>query len=462
MGLFSKLFKSNPADPEKAPLKKAGASGGDPAPPAPPPVAEQDRPPAAAPLNTPLVTPAYVPPSARPTPTESFERATVVGVFEEERPTIVTPEPVAKALAKATAPARPPPPPMARPSPPKPRADARPPPPPRPGAGGARPPTREKPGDVLDKGFAGIQAAGRAPARPGTMQVDLSEVHALFGELATNHLRQLRDFIIELRWGATPTTWIAVCEPSLVSLRRAAETLEFEALVAGLTKLTSAMLVVDPSRTTTVDGEDRDRILAAHGALEQLLPQTFAIDADRSLREATILHTLLSQIPDVGKVTIDKLYAAGLTTLDTMLLARVDDLVATTGIPTVLAERLTARFREYRAEMASAAVDANRTHERAKIATFVGELRQQNEAFARAAEAWTEDAIQQKKDVLLARSQTMLAIDLQLARLGEIALVRELERLPFARKLQALEAFLAKADEKYAVTPPGGVQRARG
>jgi hypothetical protein len=41
----------------------------------------------------------------------------------------------------------------------------------------------------------------------------------------------------------------------------------------------------------------------------------------------------------------------------------------------------------------------------------------------------------------------MLAIDLQLARLGEIALVRELERLPFARKLVRMEEFLAGAKD---------------
>jgi hypothetical protein len=307
-----------------------------------------------------------------------------------------------------------------------------------------------KPVDELDTRFAAIEGESGHSARPGTLDADLTDVQALFGQLATNHMRQVRDFIIELRWGPTPTTWVAVCESSVESLRRAAEKLEFAALASGLRDLAGAMQASNVTTATTIEGADRDRILAAHAALEIILPETFALDGDRSLREATILHALLSQIPDVGKVTIDKLYAAGLTTLETMLLATTEDLVVTTAIPEVLAERIVERFRRYRAEMESAAIDETRAHERAKIATLVEELRGQNDAFERAAAAWTKDAIQQKKDVLLARGQTMLEIDLQLARLGEIALVRELERLPFARKLLALDAFLAAADNKYA------------
>ena len=82
-----------------------------------------------------------------------------------------------------------------------------------------------------------------------------------------------------------------------------------------------------------------------------------------------------------------------------------------------------------------------------KIAELVAKLRAENEEFAQAAAGWTDDDVQRKKDILLSRTQTMIAVDLQLARLGEIALVRELERLPFAHKLRRLQAFLAAANE---------------
>ena len=95
-------------------------------------------------------------------------------------------------------------------------------------------------------------------------------------------------------------------------------------------------------------------------------------------------------------------------------------------------------------------IDETRAHERARIGELVALLRRQNDEFEQAATAWTDDAIQRKKDALLARGQTMLAIDLQLARLGEVGLVRELERLPYARKVLKLDAFLAEADSTYA------------
>ena len=278
-------------------------------------------------------------------------------------------------------------------------------------------------------------------------------MRALFGELATNHMRQVRDFMIELRWGPTPSTWVAVCEPSVESLRSAAEKVEFDDLASGLGAFAAAMRAVDVTTTTIIEGAAREGILDAHATLAGILPDTFALDGDRSQREAAILHALLAQIPDVRKVTIDKLYAAGLTTLETMLLATVEDLVATTDIPELIAQRIVERFQRYREEMANIAVDETRAHERARIGELVEQLRRQNDEFERAATAWTEDAIQRKKDALLARGQTMLAIDLQLARLGEVALVRELERLPYARKVPRLDVFLAEADRTYAGAP---------
>ena len=350
-------------------------------------------------------------------------------------------------------PAPPPAPRVAPPPPPAPRSAPAPqPPPPRsapPAAHRSAPPPLPAPpgADDLDDMFAAIERKSDRPPSVGTLAHDPTELHQLFGQMATSHMRQVRDFIIELRWGPTQTTWIAVCESSVHSLRRAASGLEFTELANALDGFAKAMLSQDLALATIIDGPARDRILAAHEALTQILPDTFALDGDRSQREAAILHSLLAQIPDVGKVTIDKLYAAGLTTLETMLLANTSDLAATTGIAESLAERIVARFRLYREEMASASVDEARTYERGKIAELVAKLRAENEEFAQAAAGWTDDDVQRKKDILLSRTQTMIAVDLQLARLGEIALVRELERLPFAHKLRRLQDFLAAANE---------------
>ena len=329
MGLFSKLFGSTP--PPTSTDEAEGAS----------------KPPAEL-IPTPQATPA-IPAAARPTSLDVHDRDTIPrldALLVGERPTVEMP--AAPALPKAAPKPTPPPAPKPKAPPPAPKPKA---PPPLP-----TPPTA----DDLDAGFDAIESKGERPAGPGTFEVDLTELRQLFGRMAANHLRQVRDFIIELRWVPVPTTWIAVCESSVHSLRRAAEGLAFTPLATKLNDFAKALLAQDLVFATTIEGVARDRILAAHGELATILPETFALDGDRNEREAAILHSLLAQIPDVGKVTIDKLYAAGLTTLATMMLATAEDLASTTGIIPVLAARIVARFHLYREETRAAAVETRR------------------------------------------------------------------------------------------------------
>jgi hypothetical protein len=306
--------------------------------------------------------------------------------------------------------------------------------------------------DDVDILFSALEQAADRPSEPGLLATDLGEVQGLLGRMAVNHTRQVRDFMIELRWGPTPPAWIAVCEPSLQALRRAAERLDFGTLAVALAAFAASMR--GDALATVIEGSWRDRILASYIELERILPDTFALDTDKSQREAKILHTLLAQIPDVGKVTIDKIYAAGLTTLEAMFLATPSDLAATSGISDLLAERIVERFCRYKSEIASAAVDETGAAGRQNLRALVERLRRENEEFADASAAWTDEARQRKREVLHTRAQTMLDIDLRLARLGEIALVRELERLPFAEKERRLESFLTEAEEKYETPAP--------
>ncbi|HSO32180.1 MAG TPA: hypothetical protein VLT33_06690, partial [Labilithrix sp.] len=84
MGLFSKLFKSNPP-PDAAPVEKARVD--------PPP---QQQAPSEPLISTPRMTKAYVPEAALATPVNVHERETVPRIdalLVGERPTVVAPEP---------------------------------------------------------------------------------------------------------------------------------------------------------------------------------------------------------------------------------------------------------------------------------------------------------------------------------------------------------------------------------
>src|SRR5258708_31483818 len=118
------------------------------------------------------------------------------------------------------------------------------------------------------------------------------------------------------------------------------------------------------------------------------MPQGFALEMDRTQREHVVVHSLLSQVPGVRAVTIDKLHAAGLSTLDTLFLASAAEIVHTTGIATDLAERIAEKFAQYKKELRSAAPDATRAQEREKLSALAAKLKKENDAYDAAAEDW--------------------------------------------------------------------------
>ncbi|MGH7434986.1 MAG: helix-hairpin-helix domain-containing protein [Polyangiaceae bacterium] len=290
--------------------------------------------------------------------------------------------------------------------------------------------------------------ASTKPSPPTT--ADLTEVRGLFAQLAANHVRQVRDFMLDLRSGEATADWIAICDPALRSLRRAAEKLDFLPLCDGLDRLSEALATAHASDARTISGEAREPLLARYEALVTLMPQAFALDLDRSQRESIILQSLLMQVEGVRKVTIDRLYAAGLTTLEAMRLATAADVAATAGVPEETAARIVERFRAYRAQINSTAADATRAGEREKLAQLAAKLRGEQDAFERASESWSPGASDEKRELRKVRAQTLLDIQVLLARLGEVERLAEIERLPFEKKVSRLEEFLEEARTTYA------------
>jgi hypothetical protein len=305
----------------------------------------------------------------------------------------------------------------------------------------------------VEEGFARFHEEPASSPHIDVSLTDLAEVRSLFAQLASNHVRQVRDFLIDLRWSEATADWIGICQPALVSLRRAADKLELVELCASLDRFSRALAAALETGSRTIEGDRRKDILSTYEELSAVMPQAFALDLDRSQREGVILQSLLLQVPEVKKVTIDKLYAAGLTTLEAMLLANAGDIAATTGIDDALATRIVERFRQYREQVKNAIPDATRAHEREKIAQLTARLRHEHREYESAAQGWTREADEKKKELRKARSQTLLDIQVVLARLGEVDRLKEIERLPFERKLAHLESFLEEAREKYVAQP---------
>jgi hypothetical protein len=302
--------------------------------------------------------------------------------------------------------------------------------------------------DNLEDELAGGQSNGK-PAALAMAESDLAEIRELFAQLAANHVRQVRDFMIDVRFSEATVAWIGICEPALRSLRRAADHLTLAELCGALDRFCDELTACRTAGGDTVQGERRQALIAAYEELATLMPQAFALDLDGEQREAMILQSLLLQVPGVNKVTIDKLYAAGLTSLKSLFLASSGDVAAAAGIAEERAALIVERFRAYRDKLRGSVPDATRAAEREQIAQLVTRLRDEQDEYQRVSEAWTREAGQRKKELREARTATTLAIQLELARLGEVEMLKEVERLPVEGKLARLEAFLVEARDKY-------------
>jgi len=160
------------------------------------------------------------------------------------------------------------------------------------------------------------------------------------------------------------------------------------------------------------------------------------------------VHFLLS-VPDVRKVTIDKLHASGLTSLKLLFDANAEEIAVVAGLPEALAARIVARFQAYRTELQNASPSDARAAERERLATLTVQLKSQHDGYEEASRAWSSDSKAKKRDLFRAREDTWLEISLLLARFGEVDRLSGIEKVPFEKRITQLTDYLEEAREKY-------------
>ena len=88
--------------------------------------------------------------------------------------------------------------------------------------------------------------------------------------------------------------------------------------------------------------------------------------------------------------------------------------------------------------------------ERQRLAALIARMEQEHRALEKAAAGWSAENQAEKRRYRRQREQSWLRIKISLARLGEADRLERLERLPFARKIEALESYLSTEHR-----PPG-------
>lgn len=308
--------------------------------------------------------------------------------------------------------------------------------------------------DDIDDGFDRIvQQPGAATTPP--LAEDYGEVKALFAEIAATHMGPVRDFMIELRLGDPPREWLELVLPAVRSLRASAAGMGLGELVTHLEAYVAALEIAATLDEPRVGGEASELLTASYAGLVAVMPAAFGLDEERDRREPIIVQSLLKQVPEVRKVALDKLYAAGLTSLSMYYVAKPYDIAEATGLSREVAARIIERFARYREDVADLTPDAARSRERAQLADLRRRLAELNEDFELASRERSPGAAADKRRLRGERNEVVLQIDVLLARLGEVSLVERLERLPFHGKVAALDGYLAEGAGERPPSPTG-------
>jgi hypothetical protein len=302
--------------------------------------------------------------------------------------------------------------------------------------------------DDIDTGFERIVQEPGPSSAPSTG--DLGELRDLFNQIAATHMGPVRDFVIELKLGEPPREWVELVLPAVSTLRKSAAGMGLDDLCVSLDAFLAALEVAASLDRPTLSDEPRDRLLRAYAQIAGAMPEVFALDDERDRREPIIVQSLLKQVPDVRKVALDKLYGAGLTSLGMYYVAKPYDVAEAAGISLDLAARIVNRFASYKREVAGLAPDAARSREYAQLDQLSNRLREQNTAFDVASKGWSKGAGKDKRRLRRERAETVLRINVLLARLGEVDLVGRLERLPFHAKVDLLDEYLQDAKAQHA------------
>jgi len=283
--------------------------------------------------------------------------------------------------------------------------------------------------------------AGAPPPLPGVSTAeDLAAVRGVFNEVAAVHVSQVRDIMLELRYGDANPVWIESTKPALRSLRAMAGQMELVDLVEALDQFCAA---VDAAIANRMSEDDKLELMRRYERLIELIPNAFALDVERDRREPIIIDALLSQIEGVERPTIEKLFAVGLNRLDALLATNVDDLVAIASLRRPLADAIVAHFRAYRATAQSMMSAPDPVSEKKQLHDLVIVMSLQNDEFNRAASGWTDEARVAKRTLRKQREQTFQKIKVALARLGERDQLSRLERLPFNERIATLDRYLS-------------------
>ncbi len=296
--------------------------------------------------------------------------------------------------------------------------------------------------DEIDHAFDRIASA--SPGQGGKLSDDsaIREENArMFREMLLGHARPIRQFMMELQVGSTTRQWFDIAKPAVKGMLEGARALEQTALAQALADYEHALDVAAEAFAPRIDGVERDRLLTGYRKLVEALPSAFDVKNERDRSEPIVVHQLLLQAPGVNKLAIDKLYAAGLASLDALCRASVDDLIALGRLEVESARAIVERFQSYWRERTAQVPQRAEEQTKQKLRGLAEALRRAHEDFE---QAESDDDRERKRRARSERRSRALELNVVLAQLGEVELVAELERSPTERRVERVLSYIER------------------
>jgi hypothetical protein len=296
--------------------------------------------------------------------------------------------------------------------------------------------------DEIDHAFDRIATA--APGQGGKLSDDSAirdENARMFREMLLGHARPIRHFMMELQVGSTTRQWFDIAKPAVKGMLEGARALDQAVLAQALGDYERALDVAAEAFAPRIDGAERDRLLTEYRKLVEALPSAFDVKNERDRSEPIVVHQLLLQAPGVNKLAIDKLYAAGLASLDALCRASVEDLIALGRLEVESARAIVERFQSYWRERTAQAPQRAEEQTKQKLRALAEALRRAHEEFERAE---SDDDRERKRRARSERRSRALELNVVLAQLGEVDLVAELERSPTERRVERVLSYLER------------------
>jgi len=300
--------------------------------------------------------------------------------------------------------------------------------------------------DDVDHAFERIAPASAiARAMPGSLADDAvarAENARLFTAMVADHARPLREFMLDLTIGPTTKQWLDVAKPAAQSILKGALALEQTDLSLALGEFVKSLDRAAEAAGSKIGASERGAVMSAYAKLASLLSSAFELKGDRDRREPLVVHHLLLQIPGIHKVTLDKLYSAGLASLEALCRSSAEDLVAIARVETESAQAIIRRFQAYWRERAEHPLQKAEERAKQKLRELVLDLGKAHEEFQRAEAKEDREA---KRRARADRRARALAVNVLLAQLGEVDLVEELERSPTERRISRVRSYIEGA-----------------